>query len=225
MSAPTTAMLFAPPQPPVQLAGDAPCVIGRGRDCDVRLGDPDTSRRHAELRLEGERFVLRDLGSTNGTWVNGERVDRIALTPGDRLEIGANQITFCEVQAGVTLPEVDEAQTLLFERPAGAGDAFRGDLAQIPPFAVLQILELGRKTGLLRIDADSDPGQLWLEAGQPVHAETKSQAGFDAALALVAADAGRFVFEPRLELPETTIQASVTQLLLEASRRMDEAEL
>ena len=223
MSAETTAMLFTPPQPPIQLAADRTTVLGRGRDCDIRLSDPDTSRRHAELLVVGERFVVRDLDSTNGTFVNGSRVESRELAPGDRIEIGSNQITFCQVECGVAIPDADDAQTLLFERPAGSVDAFRGDLAQIPPFAVLQILELGRKTGVLRIDAASEPGQLWLDAGTPVHAQTKSQVGFDAALTLVGADSGEFVFEPQLSLPEATIQASVTQLLLEASRLLDEA--
>ena len=89
---------------------------------------------------------------------------------------------------------------------------------------MLQILELGRKTGLLAINASEDPGKLWLERGQPIHAETKQQVGFDAALSLVSAQSGRFVFEPLAELPDATIQASVTQLLLEASRLLDEAD-
>jgi len=218
----TTAMLFAPPLPPVRVDHEVPTVIGRSSDCEVHLADPDTSRRHAELRLEGGRFVLRDLGSTNGTFVNGARVDRSELEAGDRIQIGANHVTFCQVQSEVAVGVPDDADTVLFERQPASGDAFRGDLSQIPPFAVVQILEMGRKTGLLRVDSGGDPGLLWFEAGNPVHAETKHQVGFDAALSLVSADCGEFFFEPRLEVPEATIQASVTQLLLEASKLMDE---
>jgi hypothetical protein len=99
---------------------------------------------------------------------------------------------------------------------------FRGDLAEIPPFAVLQILEMGRKTGLLQIDSDATPGKLWLRGGDPIHAETVDQVGFDAAVSLVHASLGRFTFEPQTTVPEATIDASVTQLLLEASRQLDE---
>jgi uncharacterized protein DUF4388/FHA domain-containing protein len=214
------AMLFAPPQPPVSLPREGTVVLGRSRECEVRLGDADTSRRHAKIVCSGGRFVLHDLGSTNGTFVNGERVGERELEPGDRLQIGANPVTFCQVAGGLDQPD-DSAQTVLFERSLG-GEVFRGDLAEIPPFAVLQILEMGRKTGLLRIDSDTSPGRLWLRAGDPIHAETKSQVGFDAAVALVNATAGRFAFEPNAPLPEATIEASVTHLLLEASRQLDE---
>jgi len=220
MSGDALAMLFAPPQPPVSLPREGTVVLGRSRECEVRLPDADTSRRHAKIVCSGGRFVLHDLGSTNGTFVNGERVGERELAPGDRLQVGANAVTFCQVAGGLDQPD-DSAQTVLFERSV-AGEVFRGDLAEIPPFAVLQILEMGRKTGLVRIDSDTSPGRLWLRGGNPIHAETKSQVGFDAAVALVNATAGRFAFEPNAPLPDATIEASVTHLLLEASRQLDE---
>ena len=114
-----------------------------------------------------------------------------------------------------------EAKTILIERPA-LSEAFKGDLAEIPPFAMLQILEMGRKTGLVHIDSDGETGRLWLANGTPIHAETKNQSGFDAALAIINAQTGRFSFEPLSETPDATIEASVTELLLEASRLHDE---
>jgi hypothetical protein len=64
-------------------------VLGRSRDCDCVLADPTVSRRHAGLRREGERWVLLDLGSRNGTRVNGVRVlDAIEVWPGDRVSFG-----------------------------------------------------------------------------------------------------------------------------------------
>ncbi|HKA16529.1 MAG TPA: DUF4388 domain-containing protein [Myxococcota bacterium] len=220
MPSEAAAMLFAPPQPPVSLPREGEVVLGRSRECEVRLPDIDTSRRHAKIVCSGGHFVLYDLASTNGTFVNGERIAQRELRPGDRLQIGANAVTFCELSGGLDQPD-DAAQTVLFERSLG-GAVFRGDLAEIPPFAVLQVLEMGRKTGLLRIDSDATPGKLWLRGGDPIHAETKSQVGFDAAIALVHATTGQFAFEPNAAPPETTIEASVTHLLLEASRQRDE---
>ncbi len=213
-------MLFAPPQPPLPLPSDATVVIGRSRECDLRLPDTDTSRRHAKIVCSAGRFVLHDLASTNGTFVNDERVEERELRPGDRIRIGANTVTFCQIGA-TTQPGDDGARTAILDAPT-AGEVFRGDLAEIPPFALLQILEMGRNTGVLQIDSDAAPGRLWLRAGTPIHAETKGQLGFDAALALVAAQHGRFAFEPQSALPDPTIEASVTDLLLEASRRVDE---
>jgi len=75
---------------------------------------------------------------------------------------------------------------------------------------------------VLVIDSDGACGRLWFQRGNPVHAQTKGQAGFDAAVALVNAQAGRFHFEPDPKAPGRTIEATVTQLLLEASRLLDE---
>ena len=223
MGAPANAMLFFPPLPPVQLRPQASCVIGRSRSCNLRLPSADASRRHAEILAGRDGFVLRDLRSTNGTFVNGERVEERTLRPGDRIQIGGDTITFCQVEAPTerAAATIGEEKTIMIERPA-LGQMFQGDLAEIPVFAVLQILEMGRKTGVLLIDSEQGPGKLWLCAGAPTHAETKLQKGFDAAVTVVNMSTGRFTFEPLQEAPERTIQASVTELLLEASRLLDE---
>jgi FHA domain/Domain of unknown function (DUF1707) len=70
-------------------AGHRQIVLGRARDCHCVLADPSVSRRHAELRREGERWLLRDLGSRNGTRVNGVRLlDEAEVGPGDRVSFG-----------------------------------------------------------------------------------------------------------------------------------------
>jgi hypothetical protein len=69
-------------------------VIGRMEGCDVILPDAGVSRRHAEIRREGDEWVVIDLGSTNGTEINGKRVNRHRLTPGDRLVLGETTLEF-----------------------------------------------------------------------------------------------------------------------------------
>jgi hypothetical protein len=69
-------------------------VIGRSRECDIQLADPNVSRRHAELRREGSAFWLVDLGSTNGIDVNGRRQHRTKLSDGDRVTIGTTEVVF-----------------------------------------------------------------------------------------------------------------------------------
>ena len=69
-------------------------VIGRSRDCDLTLEDPNVSRRHAELRRDGDGWILRDLGSTNGVKVNGRRTAETALQPGDVITMGTSRLTF-----------------------------------------------------------------------------------------------------------------------------------
>ncbi|MGH2744478.1 MAG: FHA domain-containing protein, partial [Thermoleophilaceae bacterium] len=64
-------------------------TIGR-KGCDVELADPDVSRRHAVLRRDGSGIAVEDLASTNGTLVNGLRIDAVTeLRDGDRVQFGS----------------------------------------------------------------------------------------------------------------------------------------
>jgi len=69
-------------------------VIGRGDQANMRLPDVGISRRHARLDFDGVQVVLTDLGSTNGTMVNGQRVSAVALNPGDMIQLGTTTLTF-----------------------------------------------------------------------------------------------------------------------------------
>ena len=74
--------------------GETPLVIGRMPECDVPLSDPNVSRRHAEVRRQGTGFVVVDLGSTNGTRVNGAQVKERLLNNGDEITVGASNLRF-----------------------------------------------------------------------------------------------------------------------------------
>ena len=67
-------------------------LIGRSSTCQLVLADDTVSRRHAELRVEDGRWLLRDLGSSNGTWVNGRRVIEAEVRPGDLLHLGGAEV-------------------------------------------------------------------------------------------------------------------------------------
>ena len=83
----------------VPLSG-APIRIGRGSECELVLKDSRVSRRHARLHARGGVLVLTDLGSTNGTRVNGLRVTELVLGAGDRIQIGDTSLVIEPVPAG-----------------------------------------------------------------------------------------------------------------------------
>ena len=96
-------------------------VVGRA-DAHVIVEDPAVSRRHAVVRLEGDRVTVEDLGSTNGTWVNGRRIEGPThLGPGDVLQIGESIMhvgaTLAPPPAPVPFPGTGPAPGL----PIGAG--------------------------------------------------------------------------------------------------------
>lgn len=220
-----TAMLFAPPRPPLRLLGRREVVIGRAPNCDLPVDSSRASRKHAAVRREGSDFCVRDLGSTNGTLVNGRRIaGEQVLNPGDRIQIGETTVTFCQVEGALAEVVGGGAadQTMVMGPEPTSSEGLAGSFEQIPAFAVLQMLELGGQTGQLTVEGGSAPGRLWLENGRPVHADAVGRTGFDAAIAMTQSESGRFRFEPNAAAPERTIDASVTYVLLEASRLSDE---
>jgi Protein of unknown function (DUF3662)/Inner membrane component of T3SS, cytoplasmic domain len=74
--------------------GTEPLVIGRLPECGVVLADSNVSRRHAELRRAGDSVVLTDLGSTNGTRVNGAPIRERVLVSGDEVSVGSTRLIF-----------------------------------------------------------------------------------------------------------------------------------
>ena len=68
--------------------------IGRGVSADVHLDHPTVSRRHALIVRRDETLVLLDDRSMNGTWLNGERVSEAVLSDGDRIQLGAVELSF-----------------------------------------------------------------------------------------------------------------------------------
>jgi hypothetical protein len=74
--------------PPLESLTAGRVVLGRSSACQIVFADDTVSRRHAELRLVEGRWMLRDLGSSNGTWVNGRRVLEAEVTAGDEVHLG-----------------------------------------------------------------------------------------------------------------------------------------
>lgn len=76
-----------------------PTRVGSATEAEIRLpGDPYVSTEHAEVVLEGEEAIVRDLGSTNGTYCNDERIRETVLRDGDRLRFGLSEFVFTSVR-------------------------------------------------------------------------------------------------------------------------------
>ncbi|MDL9978069.1 FhaA domain-containing protein [Microbacterium sp. ASV49] len=98
-------------------------VIGRGSDADITIADAGTSRKHVEILWDGERAMVRDMNSTNGTMLDGRKVTEAGLPPDSTIRIGHTDIVFRVVaQAAPPLPPPPPptAYTQLFDQGAGS---------------------------------------------------------------------------------------------------------
>jgi len=105
--------------------------IGRSHDCQITIFDPLISRRHARIRVFGDRAVLEDLGSRNGCRVNGKLIEGShPLAAGDRLRIGKHELVFAEVSAGSCTPR--ERQTGSLTVCAGCETVYSAEMGMCP---------------------------------------------------------------------------------------------
>jgi predicted component of type VI protein secretion system len=97
----------------------SPFVIGRSHNCHLRPASAAVSNRHCAIWQKGERVIVRDLGSSNGTFVNGQRVyDRKEIQDGDRLQVGPLSFQAC-LQKG---PAVNQQAPMSLSKPPADGD-------------------------------------------------------------------------------------------------------
>ena len=76
--------------------GERAVVIGRSTECDIQLGIQNVSRKHAHVSLHNEEYLIEDLGSTNGVFVNGIKIVKCVLRNNDQIEIGGVKLVFNE---------------------------------------------------------------------------------------------------------------------------------
>ena len=79
---------------PAMEVRSTPFIFGRGTDASLCVADDQVSRHHCQIERRGSNYLICDLGSTNGTFVNGVRVLSCRLHPGDQLQVGSSQILF-----------------------------------------------------------------------------------------------------------------------------------
>jgi pSer/pThr/pTyr-binding forkhead associated (FHA) protein len=147
-------------------------VIGRSSELDMVLVEDMVSRRHAKLAMNGARVLIEDLGSTNGTFVNGEKVQQSELKVGDRILIGTSILKLVQQEEGsrqLDLEAVREemSRAALTSRSAGA---MSGRIDEVPIPDLLQLFQTSKKNGILILDTGDHEGRVYLRAGKVYYA-------------------------------------------------------
>ena len=211
-------------------------VIGRSSELDLVLVEDLVSRKHAKVSLASAGITIADLGSTNGTFVNGEKVRKAQLKEGDRVLIGTNILKL------VTVPRIGgapldakaaqqklEATAAAQEKRQAGRSAVQGRLEEVPLVDLLQLLATSKKTGAIVIRGYRG-GRVHLRSGKVVSAVIDADPTLPPKKALyrmVAWTQGAFEFAPQEgeALPAAMpneIAEGTEQLVMEAVQQADE---
>lgn len=185
---------------PVLLSRERRYVVGRDPGVELRIRSDLISRRHAEVSWAGKWFQVEDLGSLNGTLVNGQRIaGPTPLHDGDRIGVGGFELRVRTLQSGEIQPpagaEGPPVKGAAGAPGGGTSPDFAGDLGKTPIREVLALVETRGHSGTLSLKPPRGAaGKLFFDQGRLIHAEQQGQKPREAALRLMTLKAGRFVF-------------------------------
>ncbi|UQA54966.1 DUF4388 domain-containing protein [Polyangium aurulentum] len=198
-------------------------VVGRASDLDMVLVEDMVSRRHARIACADQQITIEDLNSTNGTFVNGERIQRASLKEGDRVLIGTNILKVVVADSAAPPPRKRSEQP-----PSGRQQtrSMSGAIDEIPLPDLLQLLGSSKKTGVLAVRTDDEVGRIHLQKGVIIHSSLNDDEAIGplkSAYRILSWTSGTFEFEPPDEVaPKNPVDVSVQELLMEGLRQLDE---
>jgi len=207
-------------------------VIGRSSELDMVLIEDMVSRRHAKIQTTEDEIAIMDMGSTNGTFVNGEKVKKARLKEGDRILIGTSIMKLVTVDPATMVSEAD-ARAQLDKRGQQAAmrtqvtnRAMSGNIEEIPLPDLLQLFSTSKRTGVLTLKGPQGSGEIYLRKGQIYFAtidDAYDLSPLKAAYRILTWEKGAFELdssESKTVLEEIT--ESTEGLLMEGMRLLDE---
>ena len=215
------------------LAEGQEIVIGRSSELDMVLVEEMVSRKHARIALTDGVISIDDMGSTNGTFVNGEKVQQGTLREGDRVLIGTNILKVVaapqDAEARANLKAMAVGRVTAKQQPSRAAEEaprMSGNLEEIPLPDLLQLFGTSRKAGVLVLRSAGREGRIYLNEGRIRFAEFEGVANVPPLKALyrmLGWQNGLFALDP----PDTRqfdagIDVSAQEVLMEGFRQQDE---
>ncbi len=155
---------------------DKQIVIGRSSELDMVLVEDMVSRKHAKISFSDGKITIEDLGSTNGTFVNGEKVKQARLKEGDRILIGTSILKLvhqgadgANVDESMAKQKLEEVAAVQAARTTNKASSMTGKIEEIPLPDLLQLFHTSKKNGVLVVTSDQE-GRIYLRQGRVYYA-------------------------------------------------------
>jgi pSer/pThr/pTyr-binding forkhead associated (FHA) protein len=212
------------------IVNDKPIIVGRSSDLDMVLVEDMVSRKHARITMQQDQIWIEDLGSTNGSFVNGEKIKRARLKEGDRVLIGTSIL---KVIAGEGTQRTDstDAKRNLEEHAAARrttqARTMSGSIEEVPLPDLLQLFGTSKKSGVLVIRTESDDvGKIFMRKGVIYYAsinDLEDVPPMKSIFRMLTWQKGLFDLDPpdEREFPNE-LTVSVQEVLMEGLRQLDE---
>ncbi len=207
-------------------------VIGRSSDLDMVLVEDMVSRKHAKILTSEDRIIIQDLGSTNGTFVNGEKIKKARLQEGDRILIGTSILKLvseappAEKERPLNEAEIRSMMEQVAAKKTRGTSSMSGRIEEVPLPDLLQLFTTSKKSGILSVRGDDHDGKFYLKNGRITYATIGDMPGIDPKKSftrLLAWKEGFFEFLPPSEEQfPNEMDESTEGLLMNAMREMDE---
>ena len=211
------------------IVNDKPIIVGRSSDLDMVLVEDMVSRKHARITMQQDQIWIEDLGSTNGTFVNGEKIKRARLKEGDRVLIGTSIL---KVIAGEGAASSSDSAKRDLENVAAArrttqARTMSGSIEEVPLPDLLQLFATSKKSGVLVIRTESDDvGKIDMRKGLIYYAsinDLDDVPPMKSIFRMLTWQKGLFDLDPpdEREFPNE-MNLSVQEVLMEGLRQLDE---
>ncbi len=202
-------------------------IVGRSSDLDMVLVEDMVSRKHAKIAMQSDQIWIEDFGSTNGTFVNGEKITRARLKEGDRVLIGTSilKVIASEGAAENTDARV-QLESVAAARRTSQARTMSGSIEEVPLPDLLQLFGTSKKSGVLVIRTDTDVGRIFMRKGLVYFAvinDTEDVPAMKSIYRMLSWEKGLFDLDPPDERQfPAEIDASVQEILMEGLRQLDE---
>jgi hypothetical protein len=210
------------------LPSDRKVVVGRASDHDKVLVEDMVSRRHAQIMAVDGGLMIQDLGSTNGTFVNGEKIQKARVQEGDRILIGTSILKVVS-GAGVEVTAKQAREQLAAAQQAHRTTTLQmeGELSEVPIPDLLQLFATSKRTGMLHVVGPLGDGKIYLRDGNIFYASIDDDhdlGPMKALCRLVGWDEGQFQFEKLTDQDEFMLELedSTENLLAQALHQLEE---
>jgi hypothetical protein len=201
-------------------------VVGRSSDLDMVLVEEMVSRKHARIAYENDAVVIEDLGSTNGTFVNGEKIKRAQLKEGDRVLIGTSILKVIVMDGSSHEQGRPNLEVVAAQRRTSSPRTMSGSIDEVPLPDLLQLFSTSKKNGALVIRTEEDIGRIFLQKGVIYYAtinDLGELAPIKCIFRMLTWQKGLFDFDASdtREFPKP-VEVTVQEILMESLRQLDE---